>query len=192
LIVSQQGIKIGDLQAEEINKVVPVDQSSTAIDELRNEFASFRSNENALRGAIDEISASAAAQQISADLRNRVDDLESQVDALRPPLSWPSTEQFSAPTLLNSWVNLGAPYNPAGYYKDPFGRVHLRGMIKSGTVGLTVFTLPVGYRPANSELIATASNGAFGILIIDNAGNATINAGTNSYFSLDNITFRAA
>jgi len=51
-----------------------------------------------------------------------------------------------APTLLGSWVNVGAGTNPAGYWKDAYGVVHLQGFVQSGTG--VIFTLPVGYRPA--------------------------------------------
>ena len=61
-------------------------------------------------------------------------------------------EAFIAPTLLNSWVNFDvAINNSAGYYKDAFGIVHLRGLVKTGTVGLAIFALPVGYRPVKQS-----------------------------------------
>ena len=54
----------------------------------------------------------------------------------------------------SGWVNYGGSYNPAGYFKDSLGIVHLRGLVKSGKIGnnQTIFTLPAGYRPANREL----------------------------------------
>lgn len=100
-------------------------------------------------------------------------------------------ESFIAPTLINSWVNYGAGFNNAGYYKDAFGIVHLRGFIKDGTAGAVMFILPSGYRPANSEVFATAANGLFAVLVIDNAGNVTHNAGSTVWFTLDGITFKA-
>lgn len=109
----------------------------------------------------------------------------------------PSTqiaEAFIAPTLLNSWVNWGVPFNPVGYGKDAQGFVHLRGVIKNGTttLGTQLFTLPAGYRPANQEIYSVASNSAYGEVRIDAAGVVTVQVGAAAFLSLDNITFRAA
>ena len=59
-------------------------------------------------------------------------------------------------------VNHGSGYNDAEYYKDPFGIVHLRGLIKDGTttIDTVIATLPLKYRPENRELIDTISNGS--------------------------------
>ena len=32
-------------------------------------------------------------------------------------------------------------------YKKEFNTVHIKGLVKSGTIGSPIFTLPVGYRP---------------------------------------------
>jgi hypothetical protein len=66
------------------------------------------------------------------------------------------------PTLLNGWVNFGAGQDTAGYYKDSSGTVRLKGLIKSGALGATAFTLPVGFRPAEIRYFACWSNSAFG------------------------------
>lgn len=162
------------------------------VDELRNAIASISNDGQALRSIYDELNGALAGIRNLTDLRNRVDDVESLVESVRPTPLLPSTEQFIAPALLNSWIYGGAPYNPPGYYKDSLGRVHLRGFVTTGAVGTTIFTLPVGYRPANTELIATGSAGLFGLALINNVGNVQANVGSSSWFSLDNITFRAA
>ena len=100
-------------------------------------------------------------------------------------------EAFIAPTLLNSWVNFDTTFNSAGYYKDSFGIVHLRGLVKSGTVGVAIFTLPTGYRPVKTELFANVSNNAFGRIDIDVSGNVILTTGSNVSASLDGMTFRA-
>lgn len=102
-------------------------------------------------------------------------------------------DPFAAPAaFLNSWANYGAPYNSAGYFKDKEGVVHLRGLIAGGAVGSAAFTLPVGYRPANTEFGATQATGAFATYRVLNTGDVVPFSGTNTYFSLDGITFRAA
>ncbi len=100
-----------------------------------------------------------------------------------------TTNTFTAPTLLNSWVNFGSSYVDAGYLKDQFGFVRLRGVVKSGTVTAIIFQLPAGYRPSKDIFKAVSSNGAFGLVTIDSAGNVIASSGSNSWFSLDEISF---
>lgn len=107
------------------------------------------------------------------------------------------TESWTAPSLGNSWVNFGSPYNNAGYYKDKSGRVHLRGLIKSGTTsaGTIIFTLPNGYQPAATELRhVIVSPEVIARIDIQTNGNVVIgaNLSSNAYLSLDGVSFRAA
>jgi hypothetical protein len=103
-----------------------------------------------------------------------------------------TTETWTAPTLLNSWVNYGGSRQTAGYYKDKFNVVHLRGVIKSGTTTnpTILFNLPAGYRTTLGEYFSVSSNGAFGSCFIDNDGNVYFEAGSNAWFSLCGITFK--
>ena len=55
-------------------------------------------------------------------------------------------EAVIAPTLVNSWVNVGGTNANAGYWKDAFGVVRMLGAIQSGSPN-NFCTLPVGYRP---------------------------------------------
>lgn len=105
----------------------------------------------------------------------------------------PSIPDWTAPTLLNSWVNYGGGYNDAGYYKTS-KRVYLRGLIKDGvtTAATIFFTLPSGYRPASYHAFACASNNAYGQAHVDTNGNVFIIVGSATWFSLDGISFRAA
>lgn len=100
-------------------------------------------------------------------------------------------EPFTAPALLNSWANFGGGYNPAGFYKDRMGVVHLRGFIMSGVMQQSAFVLPAGYRPANNEFFAAVSNFAFGSVFVDPTGAVKPWNGVNTWISLDGITFRA-
>lgn len=92
-------------------------------------------------------------------------------------------------TYQNGWVDYHASYNSVGYYKDPFGVVHLRGIAKDGANGTAIFTLPAGYRPNKEMIFAAASNSAFGYVDIA-TGGAVVATGGNTWFSLDGITFR--
>ena len=144
-----------------------------------------------LEAAIIELmGASATRGQLQAALR-RIEEVEGMVlEQGRPAI--PALEPFTAPTLTNSWVNFGAPYNPAGYFKDPFGIVHLRGTIKSGTMSAAAFTLPVGYRPPNRERFSNVSNALFGAFEAREDGTVVPIVGSNGDFCIDGATFRAA
>ena len=93
------------------------------------------------------------------------------------------------PGFENSWVNFGGGESTAGYWRDPFGFVTLKGVIKSGTINTTCFTLPPGYRPLEKQLVATISNAAIGRLDITTAGAVIPVSGNNAYFSLNNVRF---
>ncbi len=102
------------------------------------------------------------------------------------------SEDWASPTLTNSWVNYGGSEPTAQYYKDPQGVVYLKGLIKSGTIGSAAFTLPAGYRPSENRNFGVASNSAFGYLSVGASGVVTPAAGSNTWFSLDGASFRAA
>jgi hypothetical protein len=94
------------------------------------------------------------------------------------------------PTLQNSWVTYDGTFNVPGYYRDTSNRVYLRGMVKNGTA-ITIFTLPVGYRPAKRELFVAISADALGRLDINIDGTVVRQSGSYSWISLDGISFTA-
>lgn len=105
-------------------------------------------------------------------------------------------EAWNTPTFQNSWVNFGSGFSAAAYKKDNMGTVHLKGVVKSGTVGTDIFTLPAGYRPAESRMFRTITNTGVGNDVIGRAdiyGNGEVKhiQGGNTYFVLDGISFPA-
>lgn len=94
------------------------------------------------------------------------------------------------PAFTGTWVNFAGGWQPAGFYKDPLGFVHLRGKIKSGVIGTSAFTLPPGHRPVVSEQFPCASNGAFGIVDVLSDGTVVPSVGNNTYVTLSGISFR--
>ncbi len=97
------------------------------------------------------------------------------------------------PAFTNGWGNYGAPYSNAGYVKDPTGWVRLTGVIKSGTLGSSAFTLAPGYRPAVAPgPFAVISNGALGRVDIGTDGTVTPQSpASNASVSLEGIVFKA-
>ena len=62
-------------------------------------------------------------------------------------------EGWRSVSFENGWTNYDEAYNPAGYFKDSMGIVHLRGYVVGRAFGdETIFRLPVGYRPEYEEL----------------------------------------
>lgn len=96
-----------------------------------------------------------------------------------------------APAFENSWVAWGAGEAVPAYWKDPFGYIHLKGVIKSGTVGNTAFTLPPGFRPQEKMTFATISNGALGRVDVTTGGAVQpVTPSNNTYVVLNGMTFR--
>lgn len=86
-----------------------------------------------------------------------------------------SPESWIAPTLLNSWVNLGTVFQVAQYRRQ--GKlITVRGIIKNGviTVNTVLFTLPVGYRPSTRRIFITDSATGDASLSVHDTGNVTI------------------
>ena len=58
---------------------------------------------------------------------------------------------YTAPALTNSWVDYDlTAYQPTGWWKMPNGTVRLRGVVKSGNLNSSIFTLPAQCRPAKT------------------------------------------
>jgi hypothetical protein len=89
-----------------------------------------------------------------------------------------------------TWANFGGSNEPALYWKDTSGIVHVGGIVKSGVIGTTIFTLPAGYRPQYAMIFAVSSNNLFGVCTINPDGTVVATAGSATYFSLSGITFR--
>jgi hypothetical protein len=104
-------------------------------------------------------------------------------------------QDWVQPSLQNNWVNFSAEYNSAAYFLDKSGIVHLKGLVRSGTISKPVFTLPEGYRPVARELHIVASfsgsTDGYGRCDIFTNGDVVPVSVNNVWFSLDGITFRA-
>jgi hypothetical protein len=69
--------------------------------------------------------------------------------------------------------------------------VHLSGLVRAGTVGSTIFTLPAGYRPGKTIIRATQSANAQARLDIWASGAVQATQGSSTWFSLDGVSFTA-
>ncbi len=104
-----------------------------------------------------------------------------------------SQESWTAVSFTNSWVDYGATWTTAAYFKDSLGVVHLKGLIKNGTINASAFTLPVGYRPAEPTMFSTASSGGGGADRIEIGATGVVNivVTANGWVTLSGISFRA-
>ena len=95
------------------------------------------------------------------------------------------------------WENLNTNFNSAAYYRDPQGRVHLKGTVRlndsdcQGFPPGAIFSLPAGYQPAKAEVHPVVSNDLPGVVYIDPAVRIQAGSPTN-WVSLDGISFRCA
>lgn len=117
--------------------------------------------------------------------------LQTQLDTFQ---NWIVAQEtwIAVTSFLNSWVNYGGSYEDAGYYRDSFDIVYLRGVVKDGTVGAAgvIFTLPVGYRPENNRIFSNYTNSGVGHVEVESDGDVIAKAGGNTWFSLDGVSFR--
>jgi hypothetical protein len=104
-------------------------------------------------------------------------------------------EKWITPVFQNAWINYGNNYESAGYMKDEFGWVNLKGMIYNGLLTKAAFILPAGYRPI--EIIPRATQAHDGTNIvhagieIKPTGNIDVMYGGNTWVKLNGIRFKA-
>lgn len=96
-------------------------------------------------------------------------------------------EAWITPTLLNGWVAYDT--RTAKYKKSTFGRIYLKGIVKTGTIGTAIFTLPTWYRPDEALTYAIPSNGLFGYVTVNIDGTVICTVGSNVSISLSGINF---
>ena len=140
---------------------------------------------------------SALTQKLDANLQTVFRDLVRNLEKLQITLANAINDNYGdeawtdVSSFLNSWVNYASgSYANAAYKLGPGSTVTLRGLIKSGTVNSSAFTLPVGYRPSTNLLFAVGSNAAFGLVQVQSSGNVVpITPSNNTYVSLDSIIF---
>lgn len=100
------------------------------------------------------------------------------------------------PAFDAQWSNVGSGFAPAGFYKDPFGTVHLQGDVKRATNGTdaVMFHLPPGYCPTGgiADFPAYGDTGtAAGVAVRSTDCAVVYVAGTTSFIGLGAVSFRA-
>ncbi|QYY43404.1 hypothetical protein ACKE5C_03935 [Aneurinibacillus thermoaerophilus] len=95
---------------------------------------------------------------VVAELAQDQADTKTDVDMIKAQYARKQQGPWVPAVLLNGWVNYKESFATAGYMKDEFGFVHIKGTIKSGvtTAGTVITTLPKGCRPKEKREIVTA------------------------------------
>ena len=91
---------------------------------------------------------------------------------------------WTAPTMINGWVDYGSGQQTARWRKDTSGTVHIQGCIKNGTTtaGTVIFGLPVGARPdAAMTFGVDIYPNAYGDIAVLANGNVTVGSVHASY-----------
>jgi hypothetical protein len=106
----------------------------------------------------------------------------------------------------DAWDHYGFGFNRVAFFKDSLGIVHLKGLarwVKPGTTVLptcshdiTIFRLPVGYRPAAYEVLPALFTSRPSRLDVGPDGWIYLctdeNVSMDEWYALDGMTFRAA
>ncbi len=109
--------------------------------------------------------------------------------------AWHLVGAAGQPAFQNGWTNFGGGFAPAGFYVDPIGIAHLKGVIAGGTADTLAFILPSGYRPPASLAFAVAA-GTPGPTLenvdVLSDGEVLTNGTATTAVALDGISFRVS
>lgn len=100
----------------------------------------------------------------------------------------PKADAWTNATLEAGWTNYGAPYQVARYRKNG-DKVELEGLIVGPAAG-TALILPVGYRPASLQMMASVDAAGVAHITVYNTGEVTcLGGGLSTFVSLSNLSF---
>jgi hypothetical protein len=110
---------------------------------------------------------------------------------LAPAENWHEVDAPGEPGLQNGWKNTGPATDvTAAFFKDPYGIVHLKGLIYNGANDVPIFVLPDGYRPSKGLIELVWRGSGSGKLEVEPDGTVLLQDGAAAA-SLDGVTFRA-
>jgi hypothetical protein len=110
---------------------------------------------------------------------------------LAPAENWHEIDSPGEPVFQNGWKNTGPATDvTAAFFKDPYGVVHLKGLIYNGTNDAPIFVLPDGYRPSKGVIQLVWRGSGSGKLNLLSDGRVQFQDGAAAA-SLDGVTFRA-
>jgi len=194
------GLTINGVKVMEWTSAGPI--ASILQNTAANASFSLLGNRNAADAGADVVSNSTATRT-AGNLHEFQNNTVAKLDVdFSGQLKWPSGPASTATTPSPSAVTAPTPNanwtatNGLGFWKDAMNIVRLRGgATPAGGAGATVFTVPAGFRPANSRIWlisqgisttpAVLSVGAGGdfVMTVFVIGNGTVNFDTVSYLA---------
>lgn len=129
------------------------------------------------------------------ELREHADRVQANFNKIQQ--SWPAADyahvvgSAGEPAFIGTWVASGGLRSSPGFTRIG-DRVFLNGSIKNGVLGTGAFTLPSGWRPDGYKSFAVSSNGAYGQVDINAAGDVVPIVGSTLLVELSAINFKAA
>jgi hypothetical protein len=90
----------------------------------------------------------------------------------------------------NSWENYGSPYEPLRWTRDEYSLVHVQGVVKSGSTGTVIASLPSSASPDYTRIfpVVTGSN-TLGVIEVSTSGDIKLLSGDTSKVAIE-LTFR--
>jgi hypothetical protein len=110
--------------------------------------------------------------------------------------AWREIGTEDNPDFEANWANYTtiSAHNTAAFFKDPFGMVHIKGLVTHtvGGAATSVFYLPEGYRPVKRGIFATIGTGdtLCRVDVLANGGVYLVAGDASSYLAIDVISFR--
>ncbi len=111
-----------------------------------------------------------------------------------PPEPYHEIGASGEPAFGSGWSNHDASETSAGFYKDPLGVVHLKGVVSRTGGSDIAFTLPAGYRSSKATCLPTVRvipTVEVRYACIPADGTIAPSGATDGTFLLDGMTFRA-
>jgi hypothetical protein len=111
---------------------------------------------------------------------------------LEAPEAFHTVGAAGQPPFENGFVNFGGGFETAGFYRDRQCVIHLKGVITGSSN--VAFTLPTGFRPAESTFSSIPATGETGNLEVRTNGTVEVSSPTAGAknFGLSGQTFRVA
>lgn len=108
---------------------------------------------------------------------------------------WHEVNTAGEPGFQNGWLNYSTGFNAAAFRLRDTREAEIRGLIKSGTVGVgvAVFTMPTFYAPLREQVRIIKVASGFADLRIKTNGVVNVESlgggGTNAFVSLDGVSW---
>lgn len=103
-----------------------------------------------------------------------------RLTTLTAPTAWTN------PVYTNGWAGLTSSGIQPAQYRKIGDIVYIRGNIYGGSLGVSAFTLPVGFRPPlNLYPMVIAQGGTLGYLVVGSAGTIVPNAANNGQIGME-------